>query len=99
MNAIPGIWKDGRIVPTQPINWPDGTPLRIEPIKLPSRATPEADLSGDDPTSIARRIAFYDALPPLRMSAAEEAEWREARRRMKDHTITKMEGRPIEGRP
>jgi len=44
MRAIHAIWKDGQIVPTQPVDWPDGTALTVEPIEEPRAAEPEGDL-------------------------------------------------------
>ncbi len=64
MKAIHAIWKDGRIVPTQPVDRPDGTPLTVEPIEGIEAVDPEGDLLGDDPASISRWIASFDALPP-----------------------------------
>ena len=77
MKAIHAIWRDGQIVPTQPIDWPDGTALSIEPVEEPPADDAEGDLLGNDPASIARWIAYYEALPLLRMTAAEEAEWQD----------------------
>jgi hypothetical protein len=74
------IWKDGQIVPTQPVDWPDGTALAVEPIEEPQEAELEGDLMGDDPSSIARWLAWYDSLEPLIFTAEEEAAWRAARR-------------------
>lgn len=87
------IWKDGRIVPSEPVDWPDGTSLSVVPIE------DEDDLLGNTPEAIARWLAAYDALPPLQMSEAEEARWREDRRRMRDHSVAKMQARPIGDRP
>jgi len=99
MKTIHAIWKNGQIVPTQPIDWPDGTTLIIEPIEEPHPDESEEDLWSEDPASIARRIAFYEALPPLRMSASEEGQWQAARQEMKDYTIAKMQERSIEDQP
>jgi hypothetical protein len=98
MKAIHGIWKNGQIIPAQPIDWPDGTSLSIEPIEDLQVEDIDGDLSGDDVASIARRVAYYEALPPLRMSVEEEAEWQAARREMKEYTIAKTQQGPIEGR-
>lgn len=95
MRPIPAIWKDGRIVPSQPVDWPDGTALRVEPIDVAN----EGDLMGDDPEAIARWITAFDALPPLQMSPAEEDRWRAARREVGDHTLARMRERTIEQRP
>jgi hypothetical protein len=99
MKGIHAIWKDGRIVPSQPVDWPDGTALSVEPLECFSVAEAEGELLGDDPASIARWIAYFDALPHLRMSDAEEAEWQAARRDMRDYTIAKMRERSGEDRP
>jgi hypothetical protein len=58
MKAIHGIWKSGQIIPTQPIDWPDGTTLSIAPIEEPHLDESGKDLEGNDPASIAQRIAF-----------------------------------------
>jgi hypothetical protein len=99
VNAVHGIWKDGRILLAQPVDWPDGTPLTVEPIEAPQGNEPEAGLLGSDPASIARWIAEYNALPPLQMTEAEEAEWQAARRAMKENTIAAMSKLSIEGQP
>jgi hypothetical protein len=80
MKAIHAIWKDGRVVPTQPVDWPDGTPLTVEPIEEPRAADSGGDLLGDDPASIARWLAWYDTLEPLIFTPEEEAAWEAARR-------------------
>ena len=99
MKTIAAVWKNGQIVPTQPIDWPDGTSLRIQPIEDPHPEPAEDDLWNDDPGAIARRIAFYEALPPWRMSASEEAEWHAARREVKDYTLAKMREKTFEDQP
>jgi hypothetical protein len=99
MKAIHAIWKNGQIVPTQPVDWPDGTALSVEPIGEPASHEADEDLWGDDPASIARRVAAYEALPPLQMSEAEEAEWQAARQEVKDYTIAKMQSRRVEDLP
>jgi hypothetical protein len=84
--AILAIWKNGQIVPTQPVDWPEGTALAVEPIEeqgLPP-AVPEGDLLGDDRASIARWLAWFDSLEPLNFTPEEEAALQEARRQRRD---------------
>ncbi len=90
MRAVHAIWKDGRIIPTQPVDWPDGTALSVEPLEQSVPADVEGEIWGADPAAIARWIADFDALPPLRMSEAEEAHWQDARRQMRDYTLARM---------
>jgi hypothetical protein len=73
--AIPAIWTNGQIVPTQPVDWPEGTALAVEPIEgqRPPAAGPAGDLLGDDPASIARWLAWFDSLEALEFTPEEEA--------------------------
>lgn len=32
MNAIKATWKEGRIVPDEPVNWPEGCEVVVEPL-------------------------------------------------------------------
>jgi len=79
MKAINAIWKNGQIVPTQPVDWPEGTALTVEPIEEPGAAKPEGDILGDDPASVTRWLAWYDTLEPLIFTPDEEAAWQAAR--------------------
>src|SRR5437870_2141407 len=93
MKAIHAIWKDGRIVPTQPVDWPEGTALVVEPVDEPRAAEPEGDLLGDAPESIARWLAWYDTLEPLIFTPEEEAAWRAARRESRDWEKSRFDER------
>jgi hypothetical protein len=75
MKAIRAIWKHGEIIPTQPVDWPDGTTLTVEPIEEPCAVESEGDLLGSDPDSIARWLAWFDTLEPLEFTPEEEAAW------------------------
>ena len=33
MKAISATWKNGQILPNEPVNWPDGCRLSVEPIE------------------------------------------------------------------
>jgi hypothetical protein len=79
MNSIHAVWKNGQIVPTQPVNWPEGTALAVEPIEAPIGTDPQADLLGDDDASIARWLAWFDSLEPLNFTPEEEAALQAAR--------------------
>jgi hypothetical protein len=61
MKSIQAIWINGQIIPTQPVDWPEGTALAVEPIE--SAASPEdmTDLLADDPDSIRRWLVWLDS--------------------------------------
>ena len=79
MSAVKATWKNGQVVLEAPAHWPEGRRLVVaeDPV-------PDDDNQADDPESIARWIAEFDAIPPLEMSAAEEAEWQAARQAQRD---------------
>ena len=54
MNAIKAIWANGQILPSEPVDWPEGSELLVEPI-VPNEAKiglTEEEWR-DDPESIA----------------------------------------------
>ena len=86
MNTIPdnktltGTWKDGQILLDEPADWPQGCRVVVTPEgSLDVNGMREEEQS-DDPESIAKWLAEFDAIPPWRMTAEEEAEWQAARR-------------------
>jgi hypothetical protein len=87
MKTVQGVVKDGRIDLSEPIVWPEGTLVRVLPV-FPGNGRSDVEMNdlgagedeqADDAESIARWIAEFDAIPPLEMPPAEEAEWQAAR--------------------
>ncbi len=81
MNAVRAIWTNGRILPAEPVDWPEGSQLRVEPF-LPS--SEKLGLSEeewrDDPDSIAAWIEAVEKIEPLFWAEGEERDyecWRE----------------------
>jgi hypothetical protein len=90
MRTIKGTVRNGQIIPDQPVGWPDGCRVLIEP--APAEETfgiPEEDRS-DSPDAVAEWLQWYESLEPLEMTAEEEAAWQTWRQRMKEHSIAKM---------
>ena len=99
MKTITGTIRNGQIIADQPINWPDGCRVLIEPV------TTEEETLGireedwpTDPEGIARQVALMDQIEPLEMTAAEEAEWSAERKSRKEWHKAQFEkrGRQIE---
>jgi hypothetical protein len=91
VSEVHAVWKDGRIIPDGPVDWPEGCRLRIEPEPGPPEAGDDpAEGWSDSPEAIADWLAWYDSLEPLVFTPAEEADLRDWRRRVKEYTIAHM---------
>jgi len=90
MQAIKGVVQNGQVVLAEPLNWPDGMEVIIEPAMEHDWTGMTEEGQGDDPESIARWIAEFDAIPPLQMTQEEEAAWHAARLAQKDYELSKF---------
>lgn len=82
MNAIKAIWTNGLILPSEPVAWPEGSELLVEPI-VPNRemiGLPEEEWH-DDAESIAAWIAAVEKIEPMIWA---EGEYEEYERRRKE---------------
>jgi hypothetical protein len=96
MAAIKGTLKNGTVVLDRPIDWPEGSRVRVEPIE---QGVPLGIRDEDwptDPASIADLLARMDKVEPFEMTPEEEANLEAWRRKVKEYTIAKMDKR-IEG--
>lgn len=93
MQAIKATWTNGQIVPAEPVDWPEGSELLVEPV-------PSSEIFGldesqwrDDPQSIADWMAWADTIEPLVLSDAERAEmerYRAEHRRLNIEAVRKQ---------
>lgn len=75
MNAVRAIWTNGRILPSEPVDWPEGSELIVEPL-VPSEermGLTEAEWR-DDPDSIAAWEAGVRRIEPPEYSDEERAD-------------------------
>lgn len=82
MKAIEGIIRNGQIITDQPITWPDGCRVIIEPADE-TLGIREEDWP-TDPEGIARLVALMDQIEPLEMTAEEVAAWEADRKANKE---------------
>lgn len=98
MSAIRGTFRDGKIVFDTPPDWPDGkTVLVTDPGEGDELVMLTEDEQGDDPESIARWLAWFDSLEPLRMTPEDEASLNEWRAKMKAFNIEAVRRQMEEG--
>jgi hypothetical protein len=75
MSEILGTFHAGQVRLDEPVNWPDGARVRVQPVvveDLPVGMT-EDEQTGS-PERITAWLARFDALEPLGMTPAEEAD-------------------------
>lgn len=97
MNSIKGTFQMGQILFTNPPDWPDGTPVMVEPVTpVLGRREEEWD---NTPEGIKAWLAWYDSLEPLEMTPEEEAAWQAERAEQREFEKSKFDERAnrIEG--
>lgn len=74
MNAIKAIWRNGQIVTSENIDWPEGCEVFIEPVPSPSEkiGIDEAEWR-DDAESLAEWDSWIKTLEPFEYTSEEEA--------------------------
>ena len=80
MSTVKATWTNGRIVPEEPVSWPEGCQLEVREAGPAEVEFMTEDEQGNDPESIQRWIEELRALPPLPMTPEQEAEmvaWRQ----------------------
>ena len=92
MPLLQATFTGGKIVPDAPPDWPEGTRLVIQPSAVPVGMMSDEE-QGDDPESIAKWLAAFDAIPVAAASPFDEpavAAWREAMRRHNTEAVRKQ---------
>ena len=91
--TLTGTWKNGRVILDGPAAWPEGCRVVVIRGCVPDFVGTTGDEQADDPESIAKWIASFDAIPPLEMTREEEAEWQAALEARKAFEVANFEER------
>jgi len=88
INAIKAIWTNGQIVPSEPVDWPEGSQLLAEPVM------PNGEKIGmteeewrDDPESIAAWVAAVESIEPLIWAEGEREEYERYREAVRQFNL------------
>ncbi len=87
--ALTGTLKNGQVLLDSPAHWPEGCRVLVMRATVSEPLGATGDEQADDPESVERWIAAFDAIPPLEMTAEEEERWRSAR---EDHKSSEIAG-------
>ena len=90
MSAVRGIWRNGQVLLEVRANWPEGSPVLVEPISSTPDLEMNGDLQSDDPDALAKWLAEFDAIPPWEITSKEEEIWQADRRALKEYTVARM---------
>lgn len=90
MSAIQGTWREGRIILDEPVQWPEGRRVRVEPLAAEAAFGLSEEEWSDTPEAIADWLQWYDSLEPLEMTPEEEVRLADWRTQIKEHTIATM---------
>jgi hypothetical protein len=99
MNAIKGIYTNGQVLLAARTDWPEGCRVLVEPVPEREIVGMTEEEQGDDPESIARWLAAFDAMPPLPMTPEDEAGWQAWRQQMNAHNVEALRRQMAEGMP
>jgi hypothetical protein len=95
MNAIKAIWTNGQILPAEPVDWPEGSELLVEPvIPMEKIGLDETDWH-DDAAALADWEAWIKTIEPLELTEEEidsMARFREEFRRHNIEAVRKQMG-------
>ena len=87
MNAVRAIWTNGRILPSEPVDWPDGIQLLVEPVSAGEKIGLDESDWRDDPGSITDWIVAVEKIEPLVWEPGEEEKFLRYREQCRQFNI------------
>jgi hypothetical protein len=88
MQPIHATWINGQIVPAEPVDWPEGIQLIVEPVPT-SRETIGVSEGNwrDDPESIAEWVEVVRSIPPMIWEPGEREEYERYRQNVREFNL------------
>lgn len=88
MNAIKATWKGGKIVPSEPVDWPEGCEVVVEPLPVTTfKIGLEESEWRDDPASRADWDTWIQTIEPLEFTPDEAAAFTQFDAKMRQYNI------------
>jgi hypothetical protein len=95
MHAIKATWINGKIVPAEPVDWPEGIELLVEPVADPGKIGLDESEWRDDPEALADWDAWIKTIEPLELTDEERESlerYRQEHRRYNIEAVRKQMG-------
>jgi hypothetical protein len=90
--VIHATWQNGRVVLDEPVDWPEGARLVIQPDVTQDDWTQKAIAQEiNTPEAIEVWLKWYDSLEPLIFTPEEDADLAAWREKVKKYTIAHMD--------
>jgi hypothetical protein len=93
MKTMMGTVRNGQIIADQPVEWPEGCRVVIEPVTTEETLGIREEDWPTDPEGIARLLALMDQIEPLEMTPEEQAAWEADRKAHKEWEKANFEKR------
>jgi hypothetical protein len=74
MTAVKAIWKNGQILPAEPVDWPEGSELLVEPVPASDKIGLDESEWRDDAEALADWEAWIGTIEPLEYTDEERAD-------------------------
>ena len=71
MHAIKAIWTNGQIIPAEPVDWPEGSALLVEPLLTSENIGLDESEWTDSPEALADWEAWIQTIKPLEYTDEE----------------------------
>lgn len=88
MNAIMATWKNGQIMPSEPVDWPEGSRLLVEPLEVRGEKIGLDELEWEDtPEVLADWEAWIKTIEPMVWAEGEREEYERHREEVRKFNI------------
>jgi hypothetical protein len=95
MGSIRATWRNGQIIPSEPVDWPEGSELLVEPLPNSEKIGLDESEWRDDAAALADWEQWIKTVEPLELTAEERASmarYREEFRRFNLEAVRKQMG-------
>lgn len=87
MNPIKATWINGRILPAEPVDWPEGSELVVAPVATPGKIGLDESEWRDDAKALADWEAWLPTVEPLVLSDEEGAAFASNREEFRKYNL------------
>jgi hypothetical protein len=100
VDSIKAVWTNGQIQPLEPVDWPEGSQLVVEPVACSDDdVVPGDNVWGDDPESFAAWAAAVEKIEPMVWAEGEREQFEAFRKKVRQYTLDAVRKQMAETNP